>query len=85
MDHVEFGRLSPEIDTTPGNGGPFSPPHGWKGSEDDYLDLMRSRYKHSLVYRQRILVFARRMKRGECCTPRGPFKKEAISILRSLG
>jgi hypothetical protein len=33
------------VDTSPGGRGPFAPPPEWSGHDDDYVELMRQRWR----------------------------------------
>ncbi|WP_158006996.1 DUF7146 domain-containing protein [Piscirickettsia litoralis] len=72
------------IDTEAGKSGEcaFCPPHGWQGNPDDYLMLMRERYRDVMFY-QRMLVTAKLQKKVKLVI-RGPFAQEVQCILGKL-
>lgn len=49
------------LDSTPGANSVFAPPSGWEGNEQEYLELLRWRYKYDLQSLQQIDTIARRM------------------------
>ena len=74
------------IVTEPGAGDshPFAPPAGFEGASEDYLQLMRRRFKDDYhPHGQRMTVAARDAARS---TPTftGPFAAEARRIIDSL-
>lgn len=73
------------VETAPGAAGvhPFSPPDGWDGDADAYVELMRERYK-SMNFKQEILLIAFFRKRGGETRFTGPFAREAKGILDAL-
>lgn len=72
------------IDTTPGKepASPFSPPAGWSGNADDYMELMRQRYK-DLMFGQR-LRFIASFARKNRVTVSGPYTDAAKKIISSI-
>lgn len=74
------------IDTSPGRSNPFSPSAGWSGSEHDYWELIRERYRLNREAQQRIDLIARNY-RNPRCKPvmiSGPFRDAAIEILERI-
>jgi hypothetical protein len=71
------------MDTTPGNENPFSPPDGWTGTKDDYITLLRARNKDS-CYQQQIFVAARQRLNEKNVVFFGPFKDIANRMLNSM-
>lgn len=72
------------IDTTPGmeSASPFSPPIGWNGNADDYMELMRQRYK-DLMFGQR-MRFVVSFSRKNNVTVSGPYTDAAKKIISSM-
>jgi hypothetical protein len=71
------------IDTTPDAGGLFSPPAGFNGTSDEYMDLMRHRYQ-SFKYQQLFGFQIRFMQNGGKVKLKGAFSNEAKAILEKL-
>lgn len=38
-----------KVDTSPGAKGPFAPPPEWSGHNDDYVELMRRRWRDPML------------------------------------
>lgn len=70
-----------EIDTTPGGRGPFAPPPGWDGTAQEYMDLMKLRYRDDRAAKQQMLVAAKLPGRSYY----GPYAAQAEVILHKLG
>ncbi len=49
------------LESTPGANSVFAPPLDWEGNEEEYLELLRWRYKYDLQATQQIDTIARRM------------------------
>ncbi|MDX2503917.1 MAG: hypothetical protein QNL62_05515 [Gammaproteobacteria bacterium] len=71
------------MDTTPGNENPFSPPDGWTGTNDDYITLLRARNKDS-CYSQQIYLAAKQRLIEKDVAFSGPFKNIANRMLNSI-
>ena len=76
------------VDTSPGASecNPFSPPAGFTGSPDDYVQLLRSRFK-DIALGQRMQVIARHYNNPEAEKPtkiEGPYRLEAWNIIHTL-
>jgi hypothetical protein len=75
------------VDTRPGGdkggSGAFTPPHGWSGSKEDYVLLLKDRYK-DLMYGQRMFSQAKHYKRSNGDIQYiGPFAKVAEKVLQN--
>lgn len=87
-DGYWFGRFSiEEIDTTPGSAGPFAPPTGFKGSQEQFRTLMLRRYRNNHASRQQLIVLAYRWNHFRCnFSPEfiGPYALTAKLIVNRL-
>ena len=72
-----------EMDTTPGNNNPFSPPAHWAGSQEEYVDLMRLRNRSEDGFQQ-FFVAARQRILQQDVKFLGPFNEVADKMLNSL-
>ena len=63
---------------------PFCPEKGWEGDSDDYMKLMRKRFRSQLHYQRMVVSAAIYKKKHVTFTFTGPFKDEAKKILQSL-
>ncbi len=72
-----------EMNTSPGNNNPFSPPHSWSGDNDDYIELMRNR-NHTRAGYQQIYVAAKIRIVESNVSFYGPYKDVADKMLNSL-
>lgn len=74
------------INTTPGAGGPLSPPAGWTGTAKDYWSWLRERYRLDPGARQIIEVIARNYDnpRGQPIVITGEFGEVAVHIIRKI-
>jgi len=79
------------IDTHPGANveNPFCPPIGFNGSNDEYVELCRTRYSSDVTFRQRMVVIARYGAKPayEVMAPlhiKGPYTKSAKMIISAL-
>lgn len=80
---LDFGT----VDTTPGASCVFAPPAGKTLTADEYLELMRNRYRIDPGARQQIGTFARRSlptATRSALRYAGPWAAEARSILATL-
>lgn len=88
LNHRELGvpmgviDLS-EMDTAPGNNNPFSPPAHWAGSQEDYIELMRSRNRSQDGFQQFFVAARQRIVENDV-TFSGPFNEVADKMLNSL-
>lgn len=76
-----------QIDTTPGASGPMAPPPNFTGTPDQYLDLIRERYRLDLASRSQIQSYARAMDHRPDRKPTtigGPYATTAREILRAI-
>jgi len=75
------------LDSTPGANSVFAPPAGWEGNEQEYLELLRWRYKYDLQSIQQIDTIARRMQsslvRAEIAL-KGPFAHLIRTIMNGV-
>lgn len=71
------------LNTTPGAGGPLSPPGGWTGAAKDYWNWLRECYRVNPGARQVIEVIARNYDnpRGQPIVITGAFAETAVLIL----
>lgn len=74
------------IRTEPGAGDehPFAPPPGFDGSSDDYLTLMRRRYKEEYHPHGQRMVVAAHIALFRTPTFTGPYAKEAQRAMSGL-
>lgn len=73
------------LDTTPGAPSPiFSPPQGWNGDDVKYLDWLRSQFKSSHCFRQRLGCAARSRLLNRPVQIEGPFSDTLTSAINSL-
>jgi len=70
------------VDTTPGVLEPFAPPAGWEGGRDDYLALLRQRFKR-FEYRQAFVTAALVAQRDELRVV-GPYADIARTAITRL-
>ena len=75
---------SAEINTENGHNSPFSPPNDWKGSSDDYMALMRKRFRDLFHYQRIISHLSMSLKSKDAFKISGPFKGEAEKILQKV-
>lgn len=75
------------LDSTPGANSVFAPPSGWEGNEQEYLELLRWRYKYDLQATQQIDTIARRMQSSMFkaeVTFSGPFAHLVRTIINGV-
>ncbi|MCO6440515.1 MAG: hypothetical protein J5I81_05370 [Nitrococcus mobilis] len=73
-------------DTAPGARGPLAPPENWNGSDEDYLRLLRSRYRRAPGAHQHLALTARihACSFGEGVSVTGPYRAPALQALDAL-
>lgn len=80
MTHYAGQFLTSEVDTTPGERGPFAPPAGFAGNGDEYVQLIRDRYRSNPAARQQIYIYSR----GVTPAYLGPYAEQARAILTKI-
>ena len=74
------------VDTTPGQypDNPFSPPAGWDGDGEAFVQLLRERFQRDPWLRQWLGIMAFRKRRGDSYTIIGPWKQDMEAIIASV-
>lgn len=72
------------VDTTPGAPCAFAPPVDWSGDVQDYMQMLRERYKGHPGYGQHFYIYHRTLAAGKISSFEGPFADQARAALNRM-
>jgi len=72
------------VDTTPGAPCAFAPPADWIGDAQDYMQILRERYKGHPCYGQHFYIYHRTLSAGKISSFEGPFADHARAALSRM-